>query len=93
MHCIHESMRACNHYQVLKANPIWQTQVMAPALEAPASTGAATAPAAQGPTMGPARSPTTNHPSPVGAGDEIRSRAGAMLAGIQAGAQAVFGST
>lgn len=68
-------------------------QAVAVAAEASASIGEGTARTGQGLSQGPASSAATSQPPAVDMGDEVRSRAGAMLAGMQAGAQAVFGST
>ena len=58
------------------------------AAEAPASPGAGER-TGQGSSPGPA----TSQPPAVNIANEVRSRAGALLAGMQAGAQAVVGST
>ena len=68
-------------------------QAMAPAVEASASFGVGAARTEQGSSQGPALSTAMSQPPAVDMGNEVRSRAGAMLAGMQAGAQAVFGST
>ena len=68
-------------------------QAMALAAEALASYGMGSARARQGSSQGPALSTAKSQPPAVDMGNEVRSRAGAMLAGMQAGAQADFGST
>lgn len=73
--------------------PSLHMQAMALAAEAPASTSEGTARTVQGSSQGPTVSAATSQPPAVDIANEVRSRTGAMLAGMQAGAQAVFDST